>query len=118
MKARKARSINLLTEDEESTAEFSGRVDWVVATQAALVNYDQNSGDVEEEERQGLRVVSYPSLTTSSSSRYSTVSIVWVITSANCDFFVDFRYYHKQSGFFFTSKPIERIPVAVDCISL
>ena len=61
-------SINLLTEDEESTAEFSGWVDWVVATQAALVNYDQNSGDIEEEERQGLHVMSYPLLTMLSSS--------------------------------------------------
>ena len=60
-------SINLLTEDEESTAEFSGRVDWVVATQAALVNYNQNSGDIEEEEQQGLQVVSYPLFTMLSS---------------------------------------------------
>ena len=74
------RSINLLTEDEESTAEFSGRVDWVVATQAALVNYDQNSGDVERGGATGLArgVLSFTDNVVV--FKRSTVSVVRVVT--------------------------------------
>ena len=37
------RSVSLVTEDELSPAEFAGRVEWVVATQAALVQFDQSA---------------------------------------------------------------------------
>ena len=54
---RRSRSVSLVTEDELSTAEFGEKAEWVVNTQAALVAFNQDEGNVEEEVRLGVRVI-------------------------------------------------------------